>query len=68
MCLLPSVKREGVFFVFFFHGFESEGWMWKRVEGFFHSSQNEEICGDGCILPKYSCTCILLQYTKFNIT
>jgi len=39
-------RREGVFFVFVFMVLRVGERMGERVEGFFHSSQNEEICGD----------------------
>jgi len=46
VCLLPSGRREGVFFVFVSMVLRVRERMGERVEGFFHSSQNEEICGN----------------------
>jgi len=47
--LFPWEKREeggGVFFVFVSRVLRVGEWMGERVSAFFHSSQNEEICGD----------------------
>ena len=48
MCLFLRGRREegGEIFCVCFKGFESGGVDEGRVNGFFHSSQNEEICED----------------------
>jgi len=44
VCLLPIGRRE--FFCVCFHDFESGREDGERMNGFFHSSQNEKICGN----------------------
>jgi len=40
-------ERGGAFCVYF-KDFEGGEWMREKVSDFFHSSQNEEICGNLC--------------------